>query len=46
MNDQEEQIIILKIEIKYKKPKVKEIPNKVKSRNSAIKPSEIPMTSQ
>ncbi|CAG8764326.1 7189_t:CDS:1, partial [Gigaspora margarita] len=46
MNDQEEQIIILKIGIKDKEPKGKEIPNKAKSGNSSIKLSGIPMTSQ
>ncbi|CAG8857313.1 31653_t:CDS:1, partial [Gigaspora margarita] len=46
MNDQGEQIITLKIGIKDKKPKGKEIPNKFKSENLPIKPSGIPTTPQ
>ncbi|CAG8818837.1 44258_t:CDS:1, partial [Gigaspora margarita] len=44
-NDQGEQIITLKIGIKDKEPKEKEISNKVKSGNSSIKLLGIPMTS-
>ncbi|CAG8856546.1 45597_t:CDS:1, partial [Gigaspora margarita] len=40
-----EQVITLKIEIKDKEPKEKEILNKVKSGNSPIKSPGIPMTS-
>ncbi|CAG8640638.1 20688_t:CDS:1, partial [Gigaspora margarita] len=41
-----EQIIMLKIGIKDKESKGKEIPNKVKSGNSSIKPPGILTTSQ
>ncbi|CAG8742430.1 38554_t:CDS:1, partial [Gigaspora margarita] len=41
-----EQIIMLKIGIKDKKPKGKEISNKAKSENSSINSPGIPMTSQ
>ncbi|CAG8845533.1 20776_t:CDS:1, partial [Gigaspora margarita] len=46
MNDQEEQIITLKIGIKDKEPKRKEIPNQVKSGNLPIKPLGISTTPQ